>query len=150
MGIDMKSRMSMRKRIGGGRHGMGKGSSAGRGTGGNGRFIRSGSGIVSDFLNLGKGLVNGIFGSQRPNSPLITNNIPNQMNRQITAEKERRLSMVAVVNTEQCVGCGICVDVCPFGAIYLNDMAGVDSQKCTGCGACVEECPQDAISLTGK
>ena len=55
--------------------------------------------------------------------------------------------MVAVVDTEQCVECGICADVCPTGAISVNGKAEIDHKKCTGCGACVEECAQDAISL---
>ena len=147
MGIDMRSRMGMRKRIGGGRHGMGKDRGAVRGTGGSGRFIRSGNGIVTDFLNLGKDLVNRIIGSQRPNSPLITNNVSNQMDRQITAGEVNKMSMVAVVDAEKCVECGICADVCPTDAISVNGKAVIDTEKCTGCGACVEECAQDAISL---
>jgi len=58
------------------------------------------------------------------------------------------MSMIAVVDTDQCVGCALCVDVCPEGAISVNGKAEIDREKCTGCGTCVEECPQDAISLT--
>lgn len=126
---------------------MGKGKRAGRGTGGSGRFIRNGNGIVTDFLNLGKDLVNRIIGSQRPNSPLITNNMPDQMNRQITTGEVNSVSMVAVVDTEKCVECDICADVCPADAISVNGKAEIDHKKCTGCGACVDECSQDAISL---
>jgi ferredoxin len=57
------------------------------------------------------------------------------------------MSMIAVVDTEQCVECGICADVCPTDAITVNGKAIIDPQLCTGCGACVEECAQDAISL---
>ena len=142
----MKSRMGMRKRMGGGGRGMGKGSGTGRGMGRSGYSTGNSNGIVKEFLDIGKDLVNGIMKSRRSNSSLITNNIPNQMNRQITVE-EKSMGLVAVVDTEQCVGCGRCLDMCPVGAVYLNDTAGIDSQKCTGCGTCVEECPRDAIKL---
>ena len=149
MGIDMISRMGMRKRVGGGGHGKGKGRSAVRGTGGRGRFIRSGNSIVTDFLNLGKGLVNGIIGSQRLNSPLITNNMPDQMNRQITGGAVNKVSMVAVVDSNKCTGCGICENYCPTNAIYIDTVAMIDKSKCTGCGQCFDVCPQGAITLIG-
>ncbi|MBC7343242.1 MAG: 4Fe-4S binding protein [Clostridia bacterium] len=55
--------------------------------------------------------------------------------------------MPAVVNKEECTGCGICVDSCPEEAITLNDVAEVDPEKCSECGTCVEECPQECIEL---
>ena len=59
-------------------------------------------------------------------------------------------SLIAVVDTEKCVACGVCVDACPAGAISVNDSAEVDREKCTGCGSCVTECPQDALSLPAR
>lgn len=51
--------------------------------------------------------------------------------------------------TYGCIGCGMCVSICPFDAIRLNDhgVAEVDETKCQGCGACVVECPQGIIRL---
>ena len=48
-----------------------------------------------------------------------------------------------------CIGCGMCVSICPFDAIALNQngVAEVDEAKCQGCGACVLECPQGIIRL---
>jgi len=57
--------------------------------------------------------------------------------------------MPAVVNEEECVGCGACVDVCPTEAITMtdDDVAKVDPETCTDCGTCVEECPSEAITM---
>ena len=43
-----------------------------------------------------------------------------------------------------CVGCGVCVSVCPFEAIEINDLgvAEVNGEKCLGCGKCTRECPR--------
>lgn len=53
----------------------------------------------------------------------------------------------AFVDTEKCVGCGICQESCPAGAIVVKEIAQVNAQRCTGCGRCVQECPKDALSL---
>jgi len=57
--------------------------------------------------------------------------------------------MPAVVDRDECVGCGTCVEECPEEAITLDDkeIAVVDADKCTECGTCVENCPSEAISI---
>lgn len=55
--------------------------------------------------------------------------------------------MTAKINPG-CIGCGLCVQTCPFEAIDLEDgIAKVDSEKCTNCGACVGDCPVNVITL---
>jgi len=55
---------------------------------------------------------------------------------------------LAALNDEACVGCGRCVDICPFDAISIvNDTATVDEVGCMGCGVCVTACSQGALAL---
>ncbi len=56
----------------------------------------------------------------------------------------------AYVIEEKCSGCGICVSVCPFGAIKMVELDGkmrarIDEVMCRGCGICASSCPSSAI-----
>ncbi len=53
----------------------------------------------------------------------------------------------AYVDPERCVGCGTCEEVCPLGAISVEEVARVDQNRCIGCGTCVAQCPRGAIEL---
>lgn len=55
--------------------------------------------------------------------------------------------MVFKVDESLCIGCGICVEICPESAIGLTkeDVARIDPEKCASCGACADICPQEAI-----
>ncbi|MFW5790125.1 MAG: FAD-binding protein [Bacillota bacterium] len=55
------------------------------------------------------------------------------------------------ITVENCVGCEVCIDKCPYNALYMRDnIAVVDEDKCTLCGVCVEHCSFDAIELITK
>ncbi|MDD5070861.1 MAG: electron transfer flavoprotein subunit alpha [Candidatus Omnitrophica bacterium] len=58
------------------------------------------------------------------------------------------MSPIKIVD-EKCVGCGLCLKVCPVEAITLIDKkAVIDLDKCTLCGACVSSCKFKAIIIT--
>ncbi len=50
------------------------------------------------------------------------------------------------VNGEKCIGCSICVQECPFGAISIHQDKGI-AIKCDQCGHCVKYCPPGKLRL---
>jgi heterodisulfide reductase subunit A len=60
-------------------------------------------------------------------------------------------SIISVVNQEICSGCGICEELCAYGALSLHPWKGVmtvNDVLCKGCGACAAACPSGAITLS--
>jgi len=60
--------------------------------------------------------------------------------------------LVSQVDTDKCIGCGLCTEVCAFGAIVLEEVDGKKKAKnisasCKGCGLCASSCPQHAIDM---
>ncbi len=52
------------------------------------------------------------------------------------------------IDEKSCVGCGNCVDACPFDAIEINNgKAKILSDKCRNCRKCIPVCPTEAISI---
>lgn len=53
-----------------------------------------------------------------------------------------------IINTDDCIGCGICVDACPQEVLEVPDGVAevVNEDSCIGCGECLEECPMGAIT----
>lgn len=57
---------------------------------------------------------------------------------------------VLMQKIENCVGCGRCGSVCPYGAASVeNGVCRIDRSKCRGCGECVRVCPGQALTLSG-
>jgi electron transfer flavoprotein alpha subunit/NAD-dependent dihydropyrimidine dehydrogenase PreA subunit len=52
-----------------------------------------------------------------------------------------------IIDTDTCIGCGACVQVCPFAALEMVNNVAVVNDNCTACGACIPECPVGALSL---
>ncbi len=61
--------------------------------------------------------------------------------------------LIAKVDPIVCSGCGICVNVCPYGARQLNSytlISDVNKALCQGCGACIAACPNKACELINQ
>ncbi|MDD3718145.1 MAG: 4Fe-4S binding protein [Actinomycetota bacterium] len=59
-----------------------------------------------------------------------------------------RSNYVAVVEADDCIGCGTCEERCPVHAITLaGDVAQVDEDLCIGCGVCTPTCEGDGAIL---
>jgi len=61
--------------------------------------------------------------------------------------------LVSNVDVEKCIGCGLCTEVCSFGAIALEEVSGKGHRarnipaSCKGCGLCAASCPRHAIDM---
>jgi len=71
----------------------------------------------------------------------------------LLAKKELTATpIIASVNPRLCSACGLCVEVCPYGARRLEAGAAyaeVVAVLCQGCGACVVACPNKASQQLG-
>ncbi len=60
-----------------------------------------------------------------------------------------------VVDTEKCVGCAGCADVCPARCIRVTDLSPTQRvirrylDRCIHCGRCASACAYDSVRLTG-
>jgi MinD superfamily P-loop ATPase len=62
----------------------------------------------------------------------------------VKEEKEFWSGQVAFIDEDRCTECGLCQELCHFGAI--KDFK-VDPLSCEGCGFCYQVCPVDAITM---
>jgi len=49
-----------------------------------------------------------------------------------------------VTNEELCHLCGECIELCPTGAIFLDESIQTDAALCIRCCACIKSCPHEA------
>ena len=64
--------------------------------------------------------------------------------------KTRSYSSNLKINSEKCIGCGKCVQLCPMKNISIRDNKAKAGNKCTMCYRCISKCPEKAITLIGK
>ena len=58
----------------------------------------------------------------------------------------RRKNGVVWLDKEVCIGCQACVGFCPIGAMRKSDVR-MEPFKCISCGLCVRACPEKALEL---
>ena len=64
--------------------------------------------------------------------------------------KVQSLGQDVTRNDDRCTHCGVCVVVCPTGALNLDKktrMVQFDSAQCTACELCVLACPPRAMEV---
>ena len=62
----------------------------------------------------------------------------------------RTYAVAPVIDEKRCIGCGLCEQVCNYGAVHVMEKedrrkAVVNIEKCYGCGLCTTVCPTRAI-----
>ncbi len=66
------------------------------------------------------------------------------------SHKTKNYSGRLTINPQNCIGCGICQELCPMGNISLKNGLAASSNTCTMCYRCISKCPNQAITLLGK
>ena len=75
----------------------------------------------------------------------------------LSREKIEKDMDIAYIKEEDCDGCEVCVEACPYDAIQMveierkespvTSVARIDEVKCERCGTCASRCPTGAIQL---
>ncbi len=57
--------------------------------------------------------------------------------------------VTTIIDQDKCIGCGLCVRVCPSQTISMQDgIATVTGDQSLSCGHCIAVCPADAVQVT--
>jgi heterodisulfide reductase subunit A len=76
----------------------------------------------------------------------------------ILSKEVMELDAIKSFVTERCDGCALCLDVCPYRAIQLEEIeiaSGMskriktDPALCKGCGLCAATCPKGGVHVHG-
>ena len=54
------------------------------------------------------------------------------------------------LDEEKCVGCGMCMQVCPHAVLSMNGIKRAEignRDACMECGACMRNCPTEALTV---
>jgi ferredoxin len=76
---------------------------------------------------------------------------PNKRVERIYQNAMQNISLVQDYNVnDNCIGCGICKEVCPVKNIEIINKKPIFNNKCERCVACIQYCPQQAINYKDK
>ena len=55
-----------------------------------------------------------------------------------------------VIHKEKCIGCGICMKLCPMKNIIVENGKAISHNRCTLCYRCFSHCQAKALTILGK
>lgn len=64
--------------------------------------------------------------------------------------KTRKYTNKLKIDKAKCVGCGLCVKLCPMKNLSISQNKAKAEENCIMCYRCINKCPQQAITLLGK
>lgn len=65
-----------------------------------------------------------------------------------TGVKIQQLSQDIIRNEKRCIDCGVCIPLCPSGALEMEKNSRIvffNAAKCIACEVCIDICPHKAI-----
>ena len=64
--------------------------------------------------------------------------------------KTRKYTNKLKIDKAKCIGCGVCVKLCPMKNLGVSHGVVKAKESCTMCYRCINRCPKQAITLLGK
>jgi NAD-dependent dihydropyrimidine dehydrogenase PreA subunit len=59
------------------------------------------------------------------------------------------MNKIVIIDSDKCIGCGVCVEICPNKILYIQDniCKVIDEKKCDRSKGCENVCPTAAIKI---
>jgi MinD superfamily P-loop ATPase len=109
--------------------------------------------LISGKGGTGKTVISGCFAALAENKIMADCDVDAAdlhllLHPQIKERHEFKAGSKAVLNQEECILCGMCIQVCRFSAIReTEDRIVIDPVACEGCGVCALNCSVEAIKM---
>ena len=84
------------------------------------------------------------------NANLVEQRLKRISNQSFNLPQQIKQHHIADIVREECIGCTICIKVCPVDAIIgaRHMIHKVLESQCNGCELCIDQCPVNCMSMT--